>query len=135
MKTLAILFLAVSAHAALADSSRNISTKDLICYGKNTEGAQILMLVKADNDSTQLQIVDQSNDLYKISNPSTLAVQSEGNTYVQQVSNEQGYNLLLSGEGLEEVLAGTCKIVDLKGSLNVFKGSSPYDLVCQGTLY
>ena len=117
---------------ASADMMRPIETSDLICKTKNKKIT--LSITSAQGRGTKLVLVEKGKGSKEFHNQQQLTVGSEGMVYIQQVSNELGYNFMVSGEGLGEVLSGKSKKVNLKGNIDLFKLSKQHDLVCSGTL-
>ncbi|MES3036789.1 MAG: hypothetical protein V4736_02695 [Bdellovibrionota bacterium] len=71
-------------------------------------------------------------------NPTSLTVGFEGITYIQQVSNELGYNLYLDGAQLNDLLGGKpVPAAELSGDLTLLNinGNKSYTLTsCKGSL-
>ena len=137
MKKLLVIFVLVGSVSASADSWRPVSTDDLTCTGTMAGQPDITLEIQAAAGSNRTNIlIKQAGETPQVLMArEDLGVGSEGNVYIQQVSNELGYNLFLSGEGLEEVLAGETKQVSLTGSLNLFNDGLDFRLSCSGTLH
>src|SRR4051812_46533655 len=98
-----LMILALTSTMASADSMRSVETNNLSCEA--TAGRTSLRLfITAGRGVTKLRLVKGRVIVRDILNREDLVVGSEGNVYIQQVSNELGYNLMLSGEGLEQSL-------------------------------
>ena len=131
-----ILCALLTATSAKADFSRAVSTNDLTCVGTRAGEENITVTVKASAAEKVTKIEVRGGLNRDILNNQVLEVQTEGNVYMQQVSNELQYNLFLAGEGLEAALQGVSPVkVRLTGSLYVFHKNPAYELKCEGTLY
>lgn len=134
---IAFILVTVFTTNAFADSMRAIGTDDLTCTGKAKGSKQITLKITASpGRATKLVIQEKGGKSRELLNKEDLIVGSEGNVYIQQVSNELGYNLYLAGEGLDEVLdKGVSREVNLGGSLDLFNDGVNYSLTCSGTVY
>jgi hypothetical protein len=140
MKVLFAVFMSIST-VALADAWRPISyTQDLNCTGKATGHTDIRLAIESSSGVRALTKLTFTGGLKKVitNNHDSLHVASEGNVYIQQVSNELGYNLFLQGEGLEEFLSSGQGPVHVKltGSIGLFQeqDQTAYELSCEGIL-
>lgn len=130
-----LVALALIASTASADMMRAVTTDNLKCQA--TSGRTSLkMLISAGRGVTKISFTKGKSKVKEILNREDLVVGSEGVVYIQQVSNELGYNLSLAGEGLQEVLRGQVpQEVALSGQIELFNDNKTYQLKCEGTLY
>lgn len=133
MKMLAAALLVLFSTGAMADSMRPVSTDNLTCTGTAKNKPKIALLVQARNGATKITL-KQGQATREILNKESLIVGSEGNVYIQQVSNELGYNLYLAGQDLWDVLSGKARTVSVNGNINFFREDVTYQLTCQGDL-
>ncbi len=119
---------------AQADGHVDILTRDLKCIGKAAGHPDIKFLVISNSFTTEIRFANGGNDKDFVKFE-TLKATSEGNAYIQQVSNELGYNLYLQGPGVSDVLDGKKGVkVKLEGSLDLFNTQANFALKCAGTL-
>jgi hypothetical protein len=132
MSYLRLMLILVLPVALWADAIREVKPFPITCVGVSDNKSLALSVVRTEQGGTRLHFAGALSKT--IDNKEPLKVGSEGSVYIQQVSNDLGYNLFLSGKDLEDLLEGDdSKEYQLTGQIELFKSKADYKLTCRGS--